>query len=121
MQQGFITAGNKKYAITDEFLKANDPADLETELSGEDTAKLKAAELLNDNIKKITAPPSQSQTPYFGKQQPADPTDGRASNNLDETSQIFVETNATPAEFGFDGYDDDFYRTAEGYIMPNPT
>lgn len=114
MQQGFITAGNKKYAITDKFLKSNDPADLGPELSGEDTAKLKAQELLNDNIKNVSAPSATTQNPMLGAGEGFDATDGKTTKYMDMSTANFVENMATPAEmedsFSPLDYDADLWR-----------
>ena len=120
MQQGFITAGNKKYAITDAFLKSNDPADLRPELSGEEVSQLKAQELLNDNIKNVTAASATAQNPMLGIGEGFDATDGKTTKYMDVSTANFAENNATPAEMNkeFDpfGYDPESEQYAQNYF-----
>lgn len=120
MQRGYITAGGKKYSITNDFLKSNDPADLGPELSGEDTAKLKAQELLNDSIKNVSAPSATAQNPMLGLGEGFDATDGKTTKYMDVSTANFVENMATPAEMNkeFDpfGYDPESEQYAQNYF-----
>jgi len=120
MQRGYITAGDKKYAITNEFLKSNDPADLGSELSGEEVSQLKAQELLNNSIKNVTAPSATAQNPMLGAGEGFDATDGKTTKYMDVSTANFVENMATPAEMNkeFDpfGYDPESEQYAQNYF-----
>lgn len=106
LMRGYITAGGKKYAITPEFMKSNDPKDLGRVLTSDEVAAAKAQEFLGDKLETVQQSPAISQNPMIGRQSEASPVDPKATKDDPKTVQTYLENNQTPIELDADTISD---------------